>query len=122
MRNNELDLETAIDYLAGRDITIQKIVDKMGIDRNKFNSWRRSTKPGRKAALHDELKKMFPELENVSPPTEDGHRASLGEKYTQLLEKNIEELKRERDDLKKQNEELLQEILRNIRRSDPTAT
>lgn len=117
MKNSELDLETAIEYLAGRDVTIQKIVEKMGIDRNKFNSWRRSTKPGKKIALYEELRGLFPELENAIN-TDEENKGSLREKYTQLLENNIEELKRERDDLKAQNERLLdriEEVLNEVR-------
>jgi hypothetical protein len=58
---NEQDIENLIEYMKGKGVSIQAIVDKINIDRNYFNSWRKSTKKARRDELKELIMKAFPE-------------------------------------------------------------
>jgi hypothetical protein len=107
MKTN-MDLENVITLLKGqKSVSLKEMMEKVGVERGGFLSWRRSSNKGRRDELAKKLIDAYPqhfeEIEDKPNPAERDVR----DKYTEFLEKEIERLRFENDRLLRMVEQKL---------------
>lgn len=106
--------QQVIDYLTGPiGLKVHDLVEKLGIERSAFYSWRRSVNDHRRNDLANKLMDLYAEHfpdGKIPGGTPSNDANSIREKYIQMLEENLKELREERDRLRDENLQLLKEV------------
>lgn len=89
-------VEQVIKHLEKQKISINRIIEKLEVDRGFFYSWRKSTKTKRRNEMAEKIIELF--QEHFQEGWEDDQpEVSDQEKYIALLEQTVEDLRRDKE-------------------------
>lgn len=84
------DPEELILFLTSKKgITLNKIIEKIGVKRTQMMSYRRSTKPGTKMKLYEDIEKAFPEYFGEQKEANE-NTVAVNKNYFELLQRTVE--------------------------------